>query len=77
MEHGLQNLGQQSLETELDGKRLFHEEELWPNKQFASVLLIGKLQIMLTKILKLFQNFLNLLIMKLLLGLIRILLKPE
>lgn len=29
------------LETELDGKRLFHEEELWPNNQFASVLLIG------------------------------------
>ena len=29
------------LETELDGKRLFHEEELWPNNEFASVLLIG------------------------------------
>jgi len=29
------------LETELGGKRLFHEEELWPNKEFASVLLIG------------------------------------
>lgn len=29
------------LETELGGKRLFHEEELWPNKKFASVLLIG------------------------------------
>lgn len=29
------------LETELDGKRLFHEEELWPNKEFASVLLIA------------------------------------
>ena len=29
------------LETELGGKRLFHEEELWPNKQFASVLLIA------------------------------------
>ena len=29
------------LETELDGKRLFHEEELWPNQEFASVLLIG------------------------------------
>jgi NitT/TauT family transport system substrate-binding protein len=28
-------------ETELDGKRLFHEEELWPDKQFASVLLIA------------------------------------
>ena len=29
------------LETELDGKRLFYEEDLWPNKEFASVLLIG------------------------------------
>ena len=29
------------LETELDGKRLFHEEELWPNYEFASVLLIA------------------------------------
>ncbi|MCV0401490.1 MAG: ABC transporter substrate-binding protein [Nitrosopumilus sp.] len=29
------------LETELNGKRLFHEEELWPNSEFASVLLIG------------------------------------
>ena len=29
------------LETDLDGKRLFHEEELWPNQEFASVLLIG------------------------------------
>ena len=29
------------LETELGGKRLFHEEEFWPNKEFASVLLIG------------------------------------
>ena len=29
------------LETELDGTRLFHEEELWPDKEFASVLLIG------------------------------------
>ncbi len=29
------------LEYELDGKRLFHEEELWPNHEFASVLLIG------------------------------------
>jgi len=29
------------LETELGGKRLFHEEDLWPNKEFASVLLIG------------------------------------
>ena len=29
------------LETELDGKRLFHEEELWHENQFASVLLIA------------------------------------
>ena len=29
------------LETELDGKRLFHEEELWPNHEFTSVLLIA------------------------------------
>ena len=29
------------LETELNGTRLFHEEELWPNQEFASVLLIG------------------------------------
>ena len=31
------------LETELGGKRLFHEEELWPNNEFASVLLIGNI----------------------------------
>ena len=29
------------LETELNGKRLFNEEKLWPNNEFASVLLIG------------------------------------
>ena len=29
------------LETELDGNRLFFEESLWPNNQFASVLLIA------------------------------------
>ena len=29
------------LETELGGKRLFYEEELWQNNEFASVLLIG------------------------------------
>jgi len=29
------------LETELGGKRLFYEEELWPNNEFASVLLIA------------------------------------
>ena len=29
------------LESELGGKRLFHEEELWPDGRFASVLLIG------------------------------------
>ena len=27
---------------QLNGKRLFYEEELWPNQQFASVLLIGR-----------------------------------
>jgi NitT/TauT family transport system substrate-binding protein len=32
------------LVQELDGKRLFFEEDLWPEKQFASVLLIGRLQ---------------------------------
>ena len=32
------------LETELDGKRLFHEEELWPDNEFASVLLIGNVE---------------------------------
>ena len=31
------------LETELDGKRLFYEEELWPNQEFASVLLIANI----------------------------------
>ena len=31
------------LETELNGKRLFHEEELWPNHEFASVLLIANM----------------------------------
>jgi len=31
------------LETELGGKRLFYEEELWPNNEFASVLLIGNI----------------------------------
>ena len=29
------------LETQLNGTRLFHEEELWPNSEFSSVLLIG------------------------------------
>ena len=29
------------LETELNGKRLFYEEDLWPDKKFTSVLLIG------------------------------------
>ena len=29
------------LVTELNGKRLFHEEDLWPNQEFASVLLIA------------------------------------
>ncbi|MCV0392664.1 MAG: ABC transporter substrate-binding protein [Nitrosopumilus sp.] len=29
------------LETELDGKRLFYEEDLWPNNEFTTVLLIA------------------------------------
>ena len=29
------------LETELGGKRLFHEEDLWPGQEFASVLLVA------------------------------------
>ncbi|MBC8250307.1 MAG: sulfate ABC transporter substrate-binding protein, partial [Candidatus Nitrosopelagicus sp.] len=33
--------GASMLEIELGGKRLFHEEELWPNNEFASVLVIG------------------------------------
>ena len=46
------------LETELDGKRLFNEEELWPDKEFASVLLIGNVDyIKKNKIIIL--NFLN------------------
>ena len=31
------------LETELDGHRLFVEDDLWPDKQFASVLLIANI----------------------------------
>lgn len=27
---------------ELDGKRLFYEEDIWPDKEFASVLLVGR-----------------------------------
>ncbi len=30
------------LVQDLDGKRLFYEEELWPEEKFASVLLIGR-----------------------------------
>ena len=30
------------LVRELGGKRLFHEEDLWPNNEFASVVLIGR-----------------------------------
>ena len=30
------------LVQDLDGNRLFYEEDIWPNKQFASVLLIGR-----------------------------------
>ena len=46
------------LETQLDGKRLFHEEELWSNKQFASVLLIANTNYV-EKNPKLVSNFLS------------------
>ncbi len=46
------------LETELGGKRLFHEEELWPNNEFASVLLIGNVDY-LEKNPTIISNFLN------------------
>ena len=46
------------LEIELDGKRLFNEEELWPDQEFASVLLIGNVDyIKKNKII--IHNFLN------------------
>jgi len=46
------------LETELGGKRLFHEEELWPNNEFASVLLIGNVDY-IEKNPTIISNFLN------------------
>ncbi len=46
------------LETELDGKRLFHEEDLWPDKEFASVLLIGNVNY-IEKNPQLISNFLE------------------
>ena len=46
------------LETELGGKRLFHEEELWPNNEFASVLLIGNVDY-IEKNPIIISNFLN------------------
>jgi len=46
------------LETELGGKRLFHEEELWPNNEFASVLLIGNVDY-IEKNPTVISNFLN------------------
>ncbi len=46
------------LETELGGKRLFHEEELWPNNEFASVLLIGNVNY-IEKNPTVISNFLN------------------
>lgn len=46
------------LETELDGKRLFHEEELWPDKEFVSVLLIGNVDY-IEKNKTTISNFLN------------------
>ena len=46
------------LETELGGKRLFHEEELWPDNEFASVLLIGNIDY-IEKNPIIISNFLN------------------
>jgi len=46
------------LETELGGKRLFHEEELWPDNEFASVLLIGNVDY-IEKNPTIISNFLN------------------
>ncbi len=46
------------LETELGGKRLFHEEELWPDNEFASVLLIGNVDY-IEKNPIIISNFLN------------------
>jgi len=46
------------LETELDGKRLFHEEELWPDNEFASVLLIGNVNYVENNK-EIIQNFLS------------------
>jgi len=46
------------LESELDGKRLFYEEELWPENEFASVLLIGNVNY-IEKNKKAIQNFLS------------------
>ncbi|MCG3779606.1 MAG: C substrate-binding protein [Nitrosopumilus sp.] len=63
------------LEVELGGKRLFFEEDLWPNKQFASVLLIGNIDYV-KKILNLFLSFLFL-IKTQLIGLMTILLRRE
>ena len=46
------------LEIELDGKRLFHEEELWPDQEFTSVLLIGNVDY-IKKNETIIHNFLN------------------
>ncbi len=46
------------LETELGGERLFHEEDLWPNNEFASVLLIANTDFV-KKNPQLMINFLN------------------
>ena len=46
------------LESELDGKRLFHEEDLWPNQEFASVLLIANANFVKNNPI-LIQNFLD------------------
>ncbi|MBT8242462.1 MAG: ABC transporter substrate-binding protein, partial [Nitrosopumilus sp.] len=46
------------LETELNGQRLFFEEELWPNQEFASVLLIANVNF-IEKNPILFSNYLD------------------
>ncbi|MBS1268379.1 MAG: hypothetical protein MAG458_01108 [Nitrosopumilus sp.] len=46
------------LENELDGTRLFYEEELWPENEFASVVLIGNTNYVENNK-ELIQNFLS------------------
>lgn len=46
------------MENELDGTRLFYEEELWPENEFASVVLIGNTNYVENNK-ELIQNFLS------------------